>query len=154
MILIYLLFLFYVFIWFIFLLPLHCKFLKDGLHLQLIFWFRCPIEWMTHCGPQKCVLDKLIIGIVGLISPKKKSLFFFFFCELCCVCCVVLCALCILPFWWVICWRLCMLRVWCVASSLMFSVKCVWSFFGLLCYVLWSGLCECCLYAFCVLHTG
>ena len=51
-------------------------------------------------------------------------------------------------------WRLCTLCVWCVASSLLFSVKCVWSFFGLLCYVRCSGLSECCLYAFCVLHAG
>jgi len=47
-----------------------------------------------------------------------------------------------------------MLCVWCVASSLMFSVKWVWSFLGLLCYVLCSGLCECRPYACCVLHTG
>ena len=31
----------------------------------------------------------------------------------------------------------------CLASSLLFSVKCVWSFFGLLCYVRCSGLCVC-----------
>ena len=40
--------------------------------------------------------------------------------------------------------------VWCVAPSLKFSVTCVWCFFGLSWYVLCSGLCVCCLYAFCV----